>query len=286
MSVSGKVVVITGAARGMGREYTRAFLKEGAQVVATDVSWAPSGISGDEINFRDEIKDNPNTLVETMDVTIDSHIKRVFDGTMARFGRVDVILNNAGLRARDLYPPVAQRTIIETEISDWWRMFDTHVFGAFRVIKTFVQPMLEQRSGSIINVCSGGGGGTSLEGPYQPAKSAEVTMTMFLANELKPYNIAANVILPGYTRSTGTDEQVAARNEARARTNPGPPPLLRRLRPDSPVPLALFLAEQDANGTSGEQFNVLRWNQDNELGGFETWGWGPDVEAARAAGTL
>ena len=50
--------------------------------------------------------------------------------------------------------------------------------------------------------------------------------------------------------------------------------------------LALFLAEQDTDGTKGETFNVLKWNQDNELGGFETWGWGPDVEAARAAGTL
>ena len=286
MSVSGKVVLITGAARGMGRAYTRAFLKEGANVIAADQSWTPSGISGDEIDFRTELKDNPNVLVETMDITIDSHIKRVYDTAMAKFGTVDVILNNAGLRARDLYPPTAQRTIIETEISDWWRMFDTHVFGTFRVIKTFVQPMIQQRSGSIINVCSGGGGGTSLEGPYQPAKSAEVTMTMFLANELKPYNIAANVIFPGYTRSTGTDEQVAARNEARARTNPGAPPLLRRLKPESVVPLALFLAEQSADGTTGETFNVLKWNQDNELGGFEVWGWGPDVEAARAAGTL
>jgi NAD(P)-dependent dehydrogenase (short-subunit alcohol dehydrogenase family) len=286
MPVSGKVVLITGAARGMGREYTRAFLKEGAHVIAADQSWAPTGVSGDEIDFRAELKDNPDVLTEIMDVTIDSHVKRVYETAMARFGTIDVILNNAGLRARDLYPPVAQRPIIETEISDWFRMFDSHVFGAFRVIKTFVQPMLEQRSGAIINVCSGGGGGTSLEGPYQPAKAAEVTMTMFLANELKPYNIAANVIFPGYTRSTGTDEQVAARNEVRARTNPGPPLPLRRLRPDSPVPLALFLAEQDASGTTGETFNVLKWNQDNELGGFETWGWEPDVEAARAAGTL
>ena len=286
MALRGKVVLITGAARGMGREYTRAFLKEGAHVIATDVSWAPTGVSGDEIDFRAELKGNANAMTEVMDVTIDSHVKRVYEASMERFGTIDVILNNAGLRARDLYPPVAQRQIIDTEISDWFRTFDSHVFGAFRVIKAFVQPMLQQRSGSIINVCSGGGGGTSLEGPYQPAKSAEVTMTMFLAHELKPYNIAANVILPGYTRSTGTDEQVAARNEVRARTNPGPPPLLRRLRPDSPVPLALFLAEQTPEGTTGEQFNVLKWNQDNELGGFEVWGWGPDVEAARAAGAL
>ena len=286
MPVSGQVVLITGAARGMGREYVRAFLREGAKVIATDASWTPSGVSSDDIDFRKELEGNPDVLVERMDITIDSHIKRVFDAAMARFGTVDVMVNNGGLRARDLYPPLGNRQIIETELGDWWRMFDTHVFGTFRVIKTFVQPMIAQKRGSIINVCSGGGGGRTLEGPYQPAKAAEVMMTIFLATELKPHNIAANVLLPGFTRTTGTDEQTAARAEIFARNNPGKPYLVRRLRPDSVVPLALYLAEQDANGVTGETFETLAWNQQNELGGFETWGYGPDVQAAREAGTL
>jgi NAD(P)-dependent dehydrogenase (short-subunit alcohol dehydrogenase family) len=286
MAISGMVVLVTGAARGMGREYVRAFLREGAKVIAADANWTPSGVSSDDFDFRDELKDNPDVLVERMDITIDSHVKRVYESTMARFGTVDVIVNNAGLRARDLYPPIGQRTIIETELGDWWRMFDTHVFGTWRVVKTFAQPMMAQRRGSIINVCSGGGGGASLEGPYQPAKAAEAMMTVFLANELKPYNIAANVLLPGFTRTTGTDEQTAAREEIFRRSNPDKPYLVRRLRPDSVVPLALHLAEQDASGITGETFNVLAWNQENELGGFETWGYEPDVEAARRAGTL
>jgi NAD(P)-dependent dehydrogenase (short-subunit alcohol dehydrogenase family) len=286
MAISGLVVLVTGAARGMGREYVRGFLKEGAKVIATDTSWTPSGVSGDGFDFREELKGEPNVLLERMDITIDSHIKRVYHAAIARFGTVDVILNNAGLRARDLYPPIGNCAIIETELGDWWRMFDTHVFGTFRVIKAFVQPMIAQKRGSIINVCSGGGGGTSLERPYQPAKAAEVVMTMFLANELKPYNIAANVLFPGFTRTTGTDEQTAAREEVWARNNPGKPYPVRRLRPDSVVPLALHLAEQDGIGVTGETFNVLAWNQANELGGFETWGYEPDVEAARQAGSL
>ena len=286
MAVSGLVVLVTGAARGMGREYVRAFLNEGAKVIATDASWAPSGVSGDDFDFREELEAHPDVLVERMDITIDSHVKRVYEAAMARFGTVDVMVNNAGLRARDLYPPIGNRQIIDTELGDWWRMFDTHVFGTFRVIKTFVQPMIAQKRGSIVNICSGGGSGASLEGPYQPAKAAEVMMTIFLANELKPHNIAANVLLPGFTRTTGTDEQTAAREEVWRRNNPGKPYLVRRLRPDSVVPLALYLAEQDANGVTGETFNALAWNQENELGGFETWGYGPDVEAARQAGTL
>ena len=272
MSVAGQVVLITGAARGMGREYVRGFLKEGARVIATDASWTPSGVSGDDVDFRKELDGNADVLIERMDITIDSHIKRVFEAAMERFGTVDVMINNAGLRARDLYPPLGNRQIIDTELGDWWRMFDTHVFGTFRVIKSFVQPMIAQKRGSIINVCSGGGGGRSLEGPYQPAKAAEVMMTIFLAQELKPHNIAANVIIPGFTRTTGTDDQTAARAEIFARNNPGQPYVVRRLRPESVVPVALYLAEQDANGVTGETFEALAWNQQNELGGFETWG--------------
>jgi NAD(P)-dependent dehydrogenase (short-subunit alcohol dehydrogenase family) len=107
-------------------------------------------------------------------------------------------------------------------------------------------------------------------------------MSHYLAHELKPYNIAVNVLLPGFTRTTGSDEQSAAR----AAASGGQAAPLRRLRADSGVPLALFLAEQDGSGTTGGTFNVSRWNEENGLGGFERWGYGPDVEAARAAGTL
>ena len=62
MSVEGKVVLITGGARGMGREMVRAFLKEGAKVVATDLSWVPTGVSNDDFDFFEEIRENPNAL--------------------------------------------------------------------------------------------------------------------------------------------------------------------------------------------------------------------------------
>jgi NAD(P)-dependent dehydrogenase (short-subunit alcohol dehydrogenase family) len=241
-------------------------------------------VSGDDIDFQAEVKSNPGALAERMDVTLDSDVKRVYEATMSRFGRIDVVINNAVMRTRDLYPPTGQRTIMETEADEWQRMFDTNCLGPFRVIKAFVPAMMEQRSGSIINVGSSNSAGTSLEGPYQPSKAAANIMTNFLAHELKPYNIAANVLLPGYTRTTGSDEQSAARAEARSPGQPAPPQ--RRLRPESAVPLALFLAEQDPSGVTGQHIEVMRWNAEQGLGGFETWGYGPDIEAARAAGTL
>jgi 3-oxoacyl-[acyl-carrier protein] reductase len=276
MPVKNKVVLITGAARGMGREHTRGFLKQGAKVIATDLMWAPTGASSDEVSFLEEIKDNPNVLVEVMDITIDSHVKRVYREAMKKFGTIDVILNNAGMRARDLYPDVGGRiTLLETEVGDWQRLFDTHVFGNFRVIKTFSAPMVEKRSGSIINVGTGNFNPNSMEGPYPMAKAALSQMTMFFAAELKPYNIAANMLLPSLTRTTGSDTQTAMRLASGGRFFP-------RLRPDSVVPLALYLAEQDAStGETGKSFEVLKWNQAHELGGLEDWVYEEDLKTMK-----
>ena len=118
MAVAGKVVLVTGGARGMGREYVRGFLREGARVVATDMSWEPTGVSNDDYRFMNEIQGNPDVLAEIMDITIDSHVKRVYQAAMERFGTIDVVINNAGTRMRDLYPPHGSVTTLETEVGD------------------------------------------------------------------------------------------------------------------------------------------------------------------------
>lgn len=276
MAVKDKVVLVTGGARGMGREYVRAFLREGAKVVATDMSWEPTGVSNDDYDFMEEIKGNPNVLAEIMDITIDSHVKRVYKAAIDKFGTVDVIINNAGTRMRDLYPPHGSMTTLETEVGDWQKTFDTHVFGSLRVIKAFTQPMLEKKRGSIISVSSGGydaSRANSREMPYQAAKAALVTMTLYLANELKPSNIAANVLLPGHTATTGSDEQEALRAQMRARAAAAGQPTFKpmRVRPEHVAPLGLFLADQDASGVTGQVINTMQWNQEHGFGVADEW---------------
>jgi NAD(P)-dependent dehydrogenase (short-subunit alcohol dehydrogenase family) len=285
VALNDRVVLITGAARGMGREYTRGFLKAGAKVIATDLSWDPTGVSNDDYRFADEIKDNANVLVEVMDFTIDSHVKRVYDVAMARFGTVDVVVNNAGMRQRDLYIPHGSVTTLETEIGDWQRMFDAQLFGTVRVIKQFAPVMVEKKRGSIVTVASGGFNASrpdSKEMPYQAAKAALVTLTLYLAHELKPSNVAANVILPGHTATTGSDEQEALRAELRAKAAAAGQQVWRpmRVNPDHVVPLALFLAEQDASGVSGQVINTLQWNQEHGHGGAEQWVYAADRDDA------
>ena len=301
MPVAGKVVLITGAARGMGREMTRAFLKEGAKVVATDLSWVPTGVSNDDYDFKAEIEGYPDVLVGVMDVTLQSHVDAIYKQAIERFGTIDVIIANGGTRQRDLYLDThGSVTVLETDVSEWEHMFSTHVFGNLRVIKRFAQPMLEKRRGSIITVASSQvlnahgaaqgeatGYGLSREGSYQPAKLAMGSMTIYLAQELKAAGIAANVLLPGHTATTGSDEQEQVRNEIRQRLGQAPSNWRpRRMRADNVVPLALFLADQDASGITGRWMSAMAYNEEHGLGGFEAWGYAVDVEAAKAAGAI
>src|SRR5215813_9249669 len=118
-----RVAVITGGARGMGRAYARAFLSAGAKVVATDRSW--SGVD----EFREELKGHDqNVLVADLDVTEDAQIDQTYQATLDKFKTVDILVNNAAMRSRDLYPPKGRATTLETKDSDWERLFKVNVF--------------------------------------------------------------------------------------------------------------------------------------------------------------
>ena len=267
----------------MGRAYTRAFLAEGAKVVAMDQSWEPTGFSGDkDISFLRELEGRADdVLVATVDITNEQQIRGAFEATMDRFGTADVLVNNAGTRQRDLFPPSGRITTLETKDADWEKMFGVTVFGTLKLTRYFIQPMLEKGRGSIMSVVSSGalhhshGGGymalrpNSREMPYQSAKAALLCMMFYLADEVKERNVAVNLILPGHTRTTGFDEQNAARRAMDAgssRTGAG------ALKPDHVVPLALFLAEQDAaTGVTGKCFDTVTWNIEHGFGGPSAW---------------
>ncbi len=265
-----RVVVITGGARGMGAAYVRGFLDAGARVVATDRSWA--GVDELQAELRDR-----GALVLDMDVTDDAQIDRTYEATLERFGTVDALVNNAGMRSRDLFPPAGRRLTLDTTDEDFQRMYGVNVFGTLKVIRRFVQAMLARRRGSIVNVVSSGilfhsqGGAyaalrpDSVEQPYMSSKAALANLGFYLAAELREHNVAVNNIVPGHTRTTGFDEQNQARLAAGAR--PGPLPY----RAEHVVPLVLYLASQDASGVTGKLFDVVQWNLEHGLGGHDRW---------------
>ncbi|MEK9658438.1 MAG: SDR family oxidoreductase [Chloroflexota bacterium] len=280
--LAGKVVAITGAARGMGRAFTQAFLDQGAKVAAMDLSWEPTGYSSDRDDaFLKELRSRKDdVLVLDADVTNDAQLDAAYEATIAKWGTVDVLMNDAAMRQRILYPPTGRITTLETSDEDWRRSFDVNVFGALKVTRRFIKPMLAQKRGSVMSVISSGAlhhsmGGAymglrpnSREMPYQSTKAALLTMMFYLADEIQQDNVAVNLLVPAHTRTTGFDEQNIARREMGLANRNAPPPL----KPEHIVPLALFLAEQDVStGVTGKCFDTVTWNIEHGLGKPEAW---------------
>lgn len=291
--LQGRVVAVTGAARGMGRAMVTGFLAEGAKVVAMDVSWDPTGFSGDSDDaFLKELQGRQdNVLVSTVDISDGPAVEASYQATMDKFGTVDALVNNAGLRQRNLFPPTGKITTLETTDSDWEKMFGVGVFGTLKVTRKFIQPMLERQSGSVISVISGGAMHTAVGGayvaqrsssremPYQSAKAATLTMMFYLADEVQESNVAVNILIPGNARTTGYDEQNEARR-TEGQTGSSNRPGRFSMTPEHIVPITLFLASQDANtGITGKCFDVPTWNMEHGLGGPEAW---RDPDANRA----
>jgi len=271
LDLKDRVVVITGAARGMGAAYVRGFLDQGARVVASDRHW--TGVEA----WRDELSSDARALALEMDLTSDVQIEAAYAATIDKFGIVDVLVNNAGMRQRDLFPPHGRVSTLETSDEDFFRMYNVNVFGTLRVIRRFIRPMIEQNRGSIISVVSSGmlinsSGGAytalrpdSREQPYMSSKAALTNMTCYLADEVREHNVAANVVVPGHARTTGFDEQNRARLERGARLGPRP------MVPEHIVPIVIYLASQDASTVTGRIFDVMTWNIEHGLGGAEKW---------------
>lgn len=274
--VDGQVVVVTGAARGIGKVLAQAFLKAGANVVCGDVSWK------DADEFRDQVSSSGRGLALDMDISADEPVQVAYRAVMQRFGRVDTLINNAGLVSETLFAPKGHVPTLDTTHQDWQRMFGVNVFGTVRVIQAFAPALLERGGGSVVNVVSSGvlmesvGGGFfaarpwTTEMPYQASKSALTTLTFYLAEELKRSRIAVNAFMPGHTRASWFDDT------ARAVSAEGRIYALRPMAPQHVVPLVLFLAAQASAAVdepaTGRLYHVPDWNYDHGYGGLQSWG--------------
>lgn len=280
-----QVVAVTGAARGLGRAMVKGFLAQRAKVVAMDLSWDPTGFSGgSDGEFLNELQDlQDDVLVSTVDISDAQAVEDSYRAAIEKFGTVDVLVNNASLRQRNLFPPTGKITTLETQDSDWEKMFGVGVFGTLKVTRRFIQPMLGRQSGSIITVISGGAMHTAVGGayvaqrsssremPYQSAKAATLTMMFYLADEVQENNVAVNILIPGNARTTGYDEQNEARRAAGLSGSSNRPGRFSML-PEHIVPITLFLADQDARtGITGKCFDVPTWNLEHGHGGPESW---------------
>jgi NAD(P)-dependent dehydrogenase (short-subunit alcohol dehydrogenase family) len=189
LGLEDKTVVVTGGSSGIGLETARSFAAEGARVLIC--------ARRAEVleTAREDIEQSTGEAVETVqvDVTEVSDIDELRDEVTRRFGRLDVLVNNAGTGT---YKPFLEITDEELEYG-----MAINFFAQFRVTQRFAPIMIDQGGGSIVNV-SGATGMSVQDAPFLssatgPAKAAEIRFSRILANELGPHNIRVNVVVPG-----------------------------------------------------------------------------------------
>jgi len=228
--LDGKVAIITGGARGQGAATGQLFAESGATVYLTDV---------DEPEDPAAVKAAGITFVHH-DVSRQDEWARVIDQVLGEQGRIDVLINNAGI--------IEWRTMTETPLDVWQRVIGVNQTGPFLGMQAVAPTMIRQGRGSIINISSVGGlGGSSPCYAYGTTKWALRGMTRGAAQELGPHGVRVNAILPGTIDSRMIAEQDQAAMVARI-------PLRRVAQPVEVAKLSLWLASEESAYATGADF--------------------------------
>jgi 3-oxoacyl-[acyl-carrier protein] reductase len=239
MKLQGKVAVITGAGRGIGRAIAKMFALEGADIVINYSKSKKEAFSlADEIN-----KDGREKLVVKADVSKADEVKKMIQKTVTKFGRIDILVNNAGIAI-----PAA---FLDSTEDMWDQTIGVNLKGAYLCSKEVAPIMLNQKSGKIINISSIAGMAerTAVNNtPYVVSKAGMIGLTRSLAVNLSPH-INVNAICPGLI---DTDMVEATFTPERKKTAIQEYPLKRMGRPEEIARAALFLASDDSDFITGE----------------------------------
>ncbi|SIQ46169.1 3alpha(or 20beta)-hydroxysteroid dehydrogenase/3-oxoacyl-[acyl-carrier protein] reductase [Rhizobium sp. RU35A] len=235
--LQGKVTVVTGAARGLGRAVAKAYAAEGAVVYALDV------LEDEVATLATEPGDlRPGRL----DLADPADIEQVMTAIEAEAGRVDVLVNNAGI--------IFFKPVEEVSLADWDLLMNINLRGAFLCCRAVAPGMKARRSGAIINVSSNAGiKGDTDESTYCASKFGLEGLSRALAVEFAPYNVSVNSITPGHPMHTAMSEITYSAE-------------LRKIWKD-PIeltPAFVHLALQDASGITDQR--IRAWDMVVELG--------------------
>ena len=253
MLLQDRVIIVTGAASGLGRSYAVRLAKEGAKLTLADVADL-------ETTMSLCAAEGAETLALRVDVSSEEDTLEMARQTFERYGRIDGLLNNAGITTRH---GLEAKSLLDLDMQMWDRVFAVNTRGTFLGIRAVFPYMREQRSGTIVNVSSGSTLRISravdaTNAQYVASKTAITGITRAVARELGQYNINVVTVAPGSTTSDREDPLTAeeAYDEPEAS-------LLRRGVPDDLAGVMAFLFTDDARFISGQMILVN--------GGREVW---------------
>ena len=236
----GKVAVVTGGAKGIGRALTRAFAAGGAKVVLSGRDEAALQEACEEIK-----KGGGEAIGVKADVSQEAEADALCEQTVKEFGRADILVNNAGVTRDGL--------LLRMSDADWNQVLDTNLKGAFHCIRAFARPMVRQRWGRIVNVSSVIGLiGNAGQANYAASKAGLIGLTKSIAKELASRHITVNAVAPGFieTAMTGAlGEKVREGLMAQI-------PLGRLGSPEDVAHAVTFLSSEEAAYVTGQVLTV------------------------------
>lgn len=241
--LEGKVAIITGAARGIGQAYSIRFAKEGAKLVVCDV------LDCSETKEKVEAE-GAECLALKVDVTDEESTQKMAEETINRYGRIDVLLNNAAI-----YGGLVMKPFENISVEEWDKVMAVNLKGLFLCSKAVAPQMKKQKKGKIINIYSTTFHmGVPMLLHYVTSKGGVVGFTRALSNELGEYGINVNAIAPGFTM-TDASKGITGGNkeqfEQLASMQANMQAIKRREEPDDLTGAAVFLASDDSDFIAG-----------------------------------